>query len=620
MPAAAPKPNQGLMLLSPPWPIYHRPSIQLGALKAYLARQFPMIRVEACHLYLQMAAAIGYEIYQAISERTWLAEAVYAALLHPDRFETIEKRFRRAAAGQKRLSHLNFRDLCRQVEQETERWMSQIHWESATIAGFSVSLCQFSATLYLLRKLKQRCPHIIGVVGGSSFSGIPPDTVFELVDEIDVIVSGEGELPLGHLVQSRLMDGRPLDAIEPMSGLYFRRQTPIGGESGFSQVASMDQLPPPDYDDYFAALADLPPDRHFFPTLPFEVSRGCWWQRRRKNGVSGCAFCNLNLQWRGYRQKSAAKAVSEIDGLTRRHQVLSVAFTDNVLPSKPSDRFFESLCGLKKDFRLFAEIRVNTSYRTLRKMRAAGMKELQIGIESLSTALLRKMGKGTRAIENLAVMKHCEALGIRNVSNLILLFPGSDDRDMEETLHTIAFARCFRPLKLVDFWLGLGSPLWQQPALAGFKSVFNHPNWYHLFPKPFAQRFPLMILGYRGDRSRQRRLWKPVRDALKRWEQDWHRLQRGPDCGPVLSYRDGRDFIVIRQRRTGAPAMTHRLAGVSAEIYRSCQQPRSFKDICGRAGPLPQDNIRAFLKMMVAKRLMFEEEDCFLSLAVPENA
>jgi hypothetical protein len=191
---------------------------------------------------------------------------------------------------------------------------------------------------------------------------------------------------------------------------------------------------------------------------------------------------------------------------------------------------------------------------------------------------------------------------------------------MEETLHTIAFARCFRPLKPVDFWLGLGSPLWQQPALAGFKAVFNHPNWYHLFPKPFAQRFPFMILGYRGDRSRQRQLWKPVRDALKRWEQDWHQLQRGPDCEPVLSCRDGRDFIMIRQRRTGAPAMTHRLTGVSAEIYRSCQQPRSFMDICGRSSPLPQDNIRAFLKMMVAKRLMFEEDDCFLSLAVPENA
>jgi len=583
MPAGAPKQNQGLILLSPPWPLYHRPSIQLGALKAYLRLQFPGLRVEACHLYLQVAAAIGYDLYQAVSERTWLAEAVYAALLHPDRLETIETLFRRGAARQKRLSNLDFKVFCRQVDKETRRWMNRIDWDSTAIAGFSVSLCQFSATLYLLRKLKQRYPDIICVVGGSSFSGISPGAVFELVAEIDAIVSGEGELPLSHLVEARLVDGRPLDAIEPVAGL-------------------------------------LPPDRHFFPTLPLELSRGCWWRRQRKNGGSGCAFCNLNLQWRGYRKKSVAKAVSEIDGLTRRHQTLSVAFTDNILPSGPSDSIFDSLCRLKKDFRLFGEIRAHTSYKTLQRMKSAGMRELQIGIEALSTNLLRKLGKGTRTIENLAVMKNCEALGIRNVSNLILLFPGSDARDVEETLHTIAFARCFRPLKPVDFWLGRGSPLWQQPGLAGFTAIFNHTNWHRLFPKPFARRFPFIILGYRGDRLRQRRLWKPVRDALKIWEQDWHRLRKGPDSGPVLGYRDGRDFIVIRQRRVASPALTHRLTGVSAAIYRRCLQPQSFQDIRSGTSAIPEEKIRAFLKMMVAKRLMFEEDDWFLSLAVSETA
>ena len=47
-------------------------------------------------------------------------------------------------------------------------------------------------------------------------------------------------------------------------------------------------------------------------------------------------------------------------------------------------------------------------------MRSAGMTEVQVGIESLSSKLLKKMSKGTTAIQNLEIMKNCEALGLQN--------------------------------------------------------------------------------------------------------------------------------------------------------------------------------------------------------------
>ncbi|MGB8335734.1 MAG: hypothetical protein WCE56_14660, partial [Desulfobacterales bacterium] len=63
-----------VVLVSTPWPLFNRPSIQLGALKAYLTAKHPGLEVQAHHFYLQLAAAIGYGVYQNISERTWLAE------------------------------------------------------------------------------------------------------------------------------------------------------------------------------------------------------------------------------------------------------------------------------------------------------------------------------------------------------------------------------------------------------------------------------------------------------------------------------------------------------------------------------------------------------------------
>ena len=81
------------------------------------------------------------------------------------------------------------------------------------------------------------------------------------------------------------------------------------------------------------------------------------------------------------------------------------------------------------------------------------MREVQIGIEARSSSLLKKLHKGTSAIQNLEIMKNCEALGIRNISNLILQFPGSDEKDVAETLEVLEFAWPFHPLKAVSFWL-----------------------------------------------------------------------------------------------------------------------------------------------------------------------
>ena len=76
-------------LISTPWPLFNRPSIQLGALKAFVKEKLPHIQVDSHHVYLSIAAALGYDLYAKISESTWLAEPLYAALLYPDRIGTI---------------------------------------------------------------------------------------------------------------------------------------------------------------------------------------------------------------------------------------------------------------------------------------------------------------------------------------------------------------------------------------------------------------------------------------------------------------------------------------------------------------------------------------------------
>ena len=78
-----------IALVSTPWPLFNRPSIQLGALKAFVEQDMPHVRADAHHAYLSIAAGLGYDLYGGISESTWLAECPYAALLYPARSETV---------------------------------------------------------------------------------------------------------------------------------------------------------------------------------------------------------------------------------------------------------------------------------------------------------------------------------------------------------------------------------------------------------------------------------------------------------------------------------------------------------------------------------------------------
>jgi ribosomal peptide maturation radical SAM protein 1 len=620
MPKKRPNPSRKIALISTPWPLYTRPSIQLGALKAYIASHLPDVTVDAHHLYVALAEAIGYKCYHDISERTWLAESIYAALLYPKRFRQIEKLYSREANRSPLLKKTGLKNLTVQIEKTSREFIDRINWESIALAGFSVSLCQLTSSLYFIKTVKLKHPKLITVIGGSSFSANSAGRILNLFPEIDVVVTGEGELPFRQFIQN-LDRFKRKENFPGIKGIHTRLTDTTGNNHGlFSQIESLEDIPIPDYDDYFELLKSFHPQKSFFPTLPVEISRGCWWKRTAPDKKSsGCAFCNLNLQWSGYRSKKTSQVVSEIDHLTTTYKTLSLAIMDNVLPKDSSGEIFKQLKTLKKDLRLFSEIRATTPLTQLRSMREAGMQEVQVGIEALSTGLLKKLKKGTTAIQNLEIMKNCEALGIANISNLILQFPGSDENDVRETLRNMEFAIPFRPLKMVNFWLGLDSPVWQYPEAYGVKAVFNHPNWRYLFPANIYQTLPFMIQAYRGDVGVQKKVWPPVKKKAETWSRIYNELKKEPWHTPILSFRDGRDFLIIRQRRFQAEPMTHRLVGPSRSIYLFCQHHRSLKRICDQFSSIKDDKIIAFLKMMVDKKLMFAENDKYLSLAVPIN-
>lgn len=610
------RPLDSVVLISTPWSLFNRPSIQLGTLKAYVTSQIPGLNVKAHHVYLEVAEAVGYQTYQAISERTWLAESLYAALLYPERMEKIEKVFNKEAAGKSIVPKMDFQTLVSRVGEVSDRFIRETSWGSFDLAGFSVCFCQLTSSLYFIKHIKQVVPNIRIAVGGSTFAANSIQNLFQVFPEIDFVVIGEGEMPFARLIH-HLRNPGSHGKVSDIPGVY-SAQSESDRPAVFSQIPDLSKLPMPEYDDYFELLNSFNPQKRFFPMIPAEISRGCWWRKQGTSGKSkGCAFCNLNLQWDGYRTKHPAQVMPEIDHLTSKHRTLSVAFMDNLLPVKTSKKIFSMLADLHKDFRLFGEIRATTPVEVLQAMKSGGIHEVQIGIEAMSTSLLRKLNKGTTAIQNMEILKNCEALGIRHNSNLILHFPGSNSQDVGETLRNLEFALAFRPLRCVPFWLGLESPVWQKPRTYGIRSVFNHPNYAALFPPEIFNSLVFMIQAYRGDLRYQRKLWQPVKTKVRAWKKVYAELHKEPGWDPILSFRDGEDFLILRQRRLEGEPFTHRLVGTSREIYLFCQKHRSIKRIVARFPGVGEEKIIPFLKMMVAKKLMFEENGSYLSLAIP---
>ena len=588
-----------------PWAIFNRPSIQLGALKAYIHDRGENITVETRHPYLDAAQRIGKHAYQIISQNNWAGEALYSSLLFPGQQDQARRVFQKSLGCRTVRTLPNFDTLAAQLDAHLDNWLDRNDFSNYALAGFSICFSQLPSTLLAAERLKKRHPDLPIVLGGSTCAPAIGSSLLDVFPALDFIITGEGERPLLNLCQ--YLAGKKAhpgpNVLQRINGPRTQQQTttehPVNTE-----IADLNTLPFPDYDDYFAELKRT--DLSVFPTLPLEFSRGCWWNK--------CAFCNLNLQWCGYRSKQSERMLREVDFLRNRYKSLDFIFTDNALPPREATRFFTALQQNDRDIHFFGEIRAPQKPESYRLYHQGGLRSIQIGIESLSDSLLQRMNKGTRTMDNIAAMKCTDAAGINLEGNLILEFPGSTQEEVNETMRVLDFVLPYQPLLPAAFFLGYGSPVWEHPRRYGIKALLQHPHNRKLYPASVLSKLKMLINCGRGDRRHQKRLWRPVRKKIQDWA-NFHK-QRENTSLPPLSYRDGGDFLIIRQERAGQPPLQHRLTGLSRNIYLACNQPTPIKKLLHMSNSITEDQVSAFLDDLEQKRLLFRNQGRCLALAI----
>jgi ribosomal peptide maturation radical SAM protein 1 len=587
-----------------PWAIFNRPSIQLGCLKSYLQAHEEEIIVDTLHPYLEAAAVIGFDRYRILSENSWAAESLYCSILFPEQRPAAQKVFSsnldRAAARE--LPPFDI--LADRLDCQLDRWLDGHDFSSCSLAGFSICFSQLPASLLAAERLKERYPDLPVVFGGSICTPALANPLLNVFPQVDFVIAGEGEQAL--LSLCRFIDGRA----EWPEGRIFRREPdgPRHAEAEMSRPlqsiqTDTDALPFPDYADYFNELSIG--GYNFIPALPVEFSRGCWWNK--------CAFCNLNLQWSGYRHKKSGRMLREIEYLVERHQCLDFFFTDNSLPPAETAAFLTASESRQLDLRFFGEIRPLKKISDYALYARSGMRSIQVGIEALSDSLLDRMEKGVSVMDNIAAMKYCAEAGIELDGNLIIEFPQSTEKEVAQTLHALDFILPFRPLQAAAFFLGHGSPICSRPQEYGIKNVLDHPCNRQLYPREILGRLTMLIRYGKGDRAMQKKLWQPVRKKIEQW-QKFHHQCRGNQL--PLSYRMGGGFLIIRQERPGRQVLHHRLRGLSMNIYLACRQPVSRDSLLRQFPSITAAQLEKFLADLQEKFLLFESGGSLLALAV----
>ncbi|MGB8293796.1 MAG: RiPP maturation radical SAM C-methyltransferase [Polyangia bacterium] len=606
-----------IALVAMPWNWLDSPSPALGVLSAFVRQQRPQHTVTCLHAFPALATAIGMDLYGAITSHPYFGDLAYAACLYPDS----QPRLREHFLGLVPKLFCGAPPCSPGELFETLIEALNTHLEAVTqdllgydVVGFTTTCSQLFASVAASKLLKHRAPSIRVVLGGSTVS-LKGALIEYAYPHIDHVVRGEGEWPFVALLD-RLSSSAP-SALPPSSD----DPAPSGGTYPLL-VEELDSLPTPDYADYPSRAEEL---NSLEWIIPIEGCRGCWWNRvaRTGNPLDSCRFCSDGHA--PYRSKSVARIVEEMESLADRYDNVHFVFSDQTFPHNRTIELAEALRQSKRRFSFHLQFRASIHPYEIMRLWSVGCRNLQVGVEGLSTAYLRRIGKGTTTIQNLQAMKTCFELGAMSGANLLLGFPGSTQDEVRQTVHAISkYAIAYEPLRLSRFYLDGDNSVYSAPSFFPVSNIRNADAYGLVIPQDVLNKVRLPHSDF--DPTGTVADWSEVEAAVERWRglhQDLcHRAKSGSDRAfypfyqqAPLYYEDWKTSLAIYDRRRDCRHFE--LDGRSRAIYLYCAEIRSSKEVVRRFGQeLGPQGVQEILEQLFEADLLFLEGGKCLSLAV----
>ena len=622
-----------VLLINMPFSNLFTPALGLSLLKASLAPFNISTKVQ--YFTLQFAEHIGASLHLILGVglpypgfsfdfcENLIGEWLFAgALFGPDRLDTIGyiehlrgrlqiQESNSSLISSKKLSPETYiQHLLRarsKVDGFLDECVATVLSQHPKIVGFTSLYQQHVASLALAKRIKAESPETFIIIGGPNCEGVMGAELIRQFPFVDAVVSGEGDLIFPELVQ-RVLANRSLTGLQ---GVYSRADTGLkvmdGRYSNAPLVREMDNLPFPDYQDYFEQWENSSIDKRLSPALLFETSRGCWWGERNH-----CTFCGMNGGTMIYRSKSGPRALDELVYLTGKYPTRSVSVVDNILEMKYFKEFVPELTKRELGIELFYEVKANLRKEQVRELRDAGITGIQPGIESLSSRVLDLMRKGVRSLQNIQLLKWCKEFGVHPCWNLIWGFPGEPPEEYARMAELIPLLTHLSPpgghgaIRLDRF-----SPNYEKAEQFGLVNVTPAPAYgyiYPLAPEAVANLAYHFTFDYRVPQDVES-YTQPVAEQIEDWKAAYPQ-------STLFSLDTGTTLLICDLRPAAREQLTV-LTELQRVLYLACDSAQNL----GQLQPLIKEpagaNIEELLQPLIARGLMIREDNSYLSLAVP---
>jgi radical SAM superfamily enzyme YgiQ (UPF0313 family) len=327
------------------------------------------------------------------------------------------------------------------LNREIDDWVDRINGVGSEVICFSVYQQNIIISLELARRIKVRDSSKKIIFGGPSCRIEDMNYFHQLAqcsDVVDAFVIGDGEETLYDLldIYQKKRRLRLIEGVIIIKGLhiqllsYLLKRLPINfleehikkktylGPRGC--IKNLDKLPYPDFGGF-------PLQEYTTGGVYIQFSRGC---------PGRCVFCQDRHLWTGYIHRSPENIFAEMK--LRKSQgfhflVVSdllingnLKMLDTLCTVIIRNKFNFSWCGpIKSDARMDAEF--------FRKLRKAGYQGGNFSVESGSQDILNRMHKGhnVRILEK--NLKDMALAGLKPSINLIIGFPGENEKTIKMT-------------------------------------------------------------------------------------------------------------------------------------------------------------------------------------------
>ena len=553
-----------VMLVVPPMLSVVRPSLGVSAIKAALADMD--CSVEVFYASFLFAEYLGPDINQQLAEQTdhrlllgeWIFSACIAKTPHSGRdAQYLESQLKPRIAPELLQAVVRARE---HAATFVAQCAQHICAAAPAIVGLTSTFQQHCASLAIASDVKQLRPDITICLGGANCEGEMGRATLENFPYVDHVFSGESDRSFPKFVQQFFSAGAG-SADRPTHGFY---------EPDFAEpVLDLDTLPVPDFQDYFAAIAQSSFASRVRPALTFEASRGCWWGTKHH-----CSFCGLNGNAIAFRSKSPERVLQEIQSLHQHWQVTDFSPSDNILSPRHIDGVFGKL-PTDSPLRFFFEIKSNMSHEQLIILARGGVNWLQPGIESLCDSVLKLMNKGVSRLQNLRFLRSCSEIGLLPLWNFLVGFPGENSAEYRELAALIPYLEHLSPPQNGPSFLRVDrfSPYFNRSAPVNFDAITPleaYPFVYDLPPEQLER----MACFFQGHSTHL--ISSETHALLAQAIVHWREAYWNPDHHVLLSALPVGDAILVRDTRSIAREEFALLDAAEAQVLQRARAPANL--------------------------------------------